>query len=244
MAEQVPRLCIFGDSHYACLKQAEVQGLVDVSGVDLEYWGHVGGRFRFLEVRDGAIHPLDDFTAQRFAKFNARGRTFLPASEFDAIHVTGARVYVWGLFVRVLVALAEGPFVSSGLVRRMLSDGLRGQSGYRLAAGLAATGTARILLSPVAFYTAIPPAHANAITPAIAALIPERLPQFWEILKEAAAGDGIHLLRQPTETVTEGLYTDPAYAVEDHVAKADYEHHNAAYGALILARAIGLARQG
>ena len=62
----LPRLCIFGDSHYACLKQAEVQGLVDVSGVDLEYWGHVGGRFRYLEVRDGAIHPIDDFTA-RFA---------------------------------------------------------------------------------------------------------------------------------------------------------------------------------
>ena len=23
----LPRFCIFGDSHYACLKQAEVQGL-------------------------------------------------------------------------------------------------------------------------------------------------------------------------------------------------------------------------
>ena len=244
MAERLPRLCIFGDSHYACLKQAEAQGLVDVSGVDLEYWGHVGGRFRFLEARDGAIHPLDDFTARRFAKFNEKGRTFLPAADFDVIHVTGARVYVWGLFVRVLGALAEGPFVSSGLVRRMLADGLRGQSGYRLAAGLAAAGAARVLLSPVAFYTAIPPTRAEAIGPAMAALIPDRLPRFWQILEEVAAEDGLRLLPQPAETVTAGLFTDPAYAVADHVGKADYEHRNAAYGALVLARAVALARQG
>jgi hypothetical protein len=244
MTDALPRLCIFGDSHYACLKQAHVQGLVDVSGVDLEYWGHVGSRFRFLEVRDGAIHPLDDFTARRFAKFNEKGRSFLPASDFDLIHVTGARVYVWGLFVRVLSALGEGPFVSSGLVRRMLADGLRGQSGYRLAAGLAAAGQARILLSPVAFYTAIPPQHAGAIGPEMAALIPAHLPRFWALLEEIAAKDGITLLPQPEGTVTEGLYTDPAYAVADHLARGDYEHHNAAYGALILARAVALARQG
>lgn len=244
MAERVPRLCVFGDSHYACLKQAEVQGLVDVSGLDLEYWGHVGGRFRFLEVRAGAIHPLDEFTAQRFARFNAQGRTFLPAAAFDTILVSGARVYVWGLFVRVLGALAEGRFVSSGLVRRMLSDGLRVQSGYRLAAGLAAAGAARILLSPVAFYTAIPPERAEAINPAMAALIPGYLPRFWEILEEVAAADGIRLLAQPAETVVEGLYTDPAFAVADHVDRGDYEHHNAAYGALVLARAVAIARQG
>lgn len=244
MAEALPRLCIFGDSHYACLKQADVQGLVDVSGVDLEYWGHVGSRFRFLQVRDGAIHPLDDFTARRFAKFNAKGRSFLPAAEFDMIHVTGARVYVWGLFVQVLRALSEGCFVSSGLVRRMLADGLRGQSGYRLAGGLAAAGKAQVLLSPVAFYTAVPPARAGAISPEMAALIPEHLPRFWATLAEIAAGDGIVLLPQPEETVTGGLFTDPVYAVADHLAKGDYEHHNPAYGALILARAIALARGG
>ena len=36
MADGLPRFCIFGDSHYACLKQAEVQGLVDVSGASVE----------------------------------------------------------------------------------------------------------------------------------------------------------------------------------------------------------------
>lgn len=244
MTDSVPRLCIFGDSHYACLKQAEVQGLVDVSGVDLEYWGHVGGRFRYLEVRDGAIQPLDDFTALRFAKFNAKGRRFLPAEDFDTIHVTGARVYVWGMFNQILRGLAQGPFLSSGLVRRILVDGLRGQSGYRLAKGLAATGTARVLLSPIAYYTADPDRFANVVTPEMAELIPEGVPLFWAILEQAAAEDGIALLRQPEATVTAGIFTDEAYAVANHVAKRDFEHHNAAYGALILSRAIDLARRG
>jgi hypothetical protein len=195
-----PRFCIFGDSHYACLKQAEVQGLVDVSGVDLEYWGHVGGRFRYLEFRDGAIHPVDDFTAMRFAKFNAKGRTFLPAADFDVILVMGARVYVWRLFLRVLRLLSEGPFVSEGLQRRMLSDDIARHLGYRLARGLAERDGAH-------------PAGADrllhrrgrglrsAITPEIAALIPDRVPEFWRILEETAAEDGITLLRQPEETV-------------------------------------------
>lgn len=240
----LPRLCIFGDSHYACLKQAEVQGLVDVSGVDLEYWGHVGGRFRYLEFRDGAVHPVDDFTARRFAKFNARGRQFLPAGDFDAIHVTGARVYVWGLFHQILRGLTQGPFLSSGLAQRILTDGLRGQAGYRLAVGLAATRTARILMSPIAYYTADPDRFADVVTPEMAALIPEQVPRFWGILQDVAAEDGIELLRQPEETVTSGLFTAEAFAVANHIEKRDYEHHNADYGALILSRAVKIARQG
>ena len=79
------RIAIFGDSHYACLRLAHVQGMVNLSAYEVEYWGHVGKRFRLLEFRDGAIHPMDEMTAQRFAKFNEKGRTFLPAAEFDCL---------------------------------------------------------------------------------------------------------------------------------------------------------------
>ena len=58
-----PRLAVFGDSHYACLRLAHGQGLVDLSALDVEYWGHVGKRFRALDFRDGAIHPTDPVTA-------------------------------------------------------------------------------------------------------------------------------------------------------------------------------------
>lgn len=243
MAEGLPRFCIFGDSHYACLKQAEVQGLADMSGVELEYWGHVGGRFRFLEYRDGAIHPLDDFTAQRFAKFNARGREMLPAADFDVILVMGARVYVWRLFVYLLRILAAGPFVSEGLLRRYATDWLRAKAGYRLAAGLASTGTARVLLAPVAYYTVNPGQSDGLVMPEMLALMSGRLPQFWQILTEVAAEDGVTLLRQPEETVVEGIFTSAEFAVEGHVAKQDFEHHNAAYGAKILSVVMPIARE-
>lgn len=239
-----PRLCVFGDSHYACVRQAEAQGLVDVQGVDLEYWGNVGGRFRYLEFRDGAIHPPDADVARRFARFNAKGRTVLPPADFDAILVMGARVYPWRVFFRLLTALAEGPFVSEGLQRRFLADGLRGYKGYQLAAGLASTRTARVLLAPVAHYTANPERFAASVTPVIAGLMAERLPWFWTVLAAAAAEDGIELIPQPDETVMDGMFTDPAYAVADHLAKADYEHHNAAYGALILTRALAMIAAG
>lgn len=242
MADGLPRFCIFGDSHYACLKQAEVQGLADVSGVELEYWGHVGGRFRYLEYRDGAVHPQDEFTAQRFAKFNAKGREILPAAEFDVILVMGARVYVWRLFDYLLRILAEGPFVSEGLLRRYATDWLRAKAGYRLAAGLASTETARVLLAPVAFYTVGAHQADRPETPGARALIPERLPQFWQILTEVAAQDGVMLLPQPEDTVAEGMFTSEAYAVEGHVAKQDFEHHNAAYGAKILSLVMPIAR--
>lgn len=238
----LPRLCIFGDSHYACLKQAETQGLVDVSGIDLEYWGHVGGRFRYLQVRDGAIHPTDDFTAMRFAKFNTKGRRFLPAADFDVILVMGARVYIWRLFQRVLALMSAGPLVSEGLQRRILADDLRRHLGYRLARGLAASGTARILLAPTAYYTEGAEALVSAISPEIAALIPERVPEFWRILKVAAAEDGITLLGQPEETVVHGMFTSTAYAVADHEVKQDFEHHNAAFGAAVLAQVMPLVR--
>lgn len=240
---ELPRLCIFGDSHYACLKQAEVQGLADVSGVELEYWGHVGGRFRYLEVREGAIHPLDEFTALRFAKFNAKGRRVLPAADFDAILVMGARVYVWRLFLQLLTGLAEGPMLSEGLQRRILMDGLRGQQGYRLAKGLAATGTAEVILAPIAYYTGTAARMEKFFTPAVQALIGERVPGFWTGLEAAAAEDGIRLVRQPEETVAHGMLTDEAYAVADYAAKKDYEHHNAAYGVAVLSRVMPIVRQ-
>ncbi len=235
------RLAVFGDSHYACLRQAHGLGLVDVSTVDLEYWGHVGKRFNCLELRDGAIMPTDDYTAQRFAKFNEKGRRFLPAADFDMILFAGARTYVAPLFRRVLHARAHGPFLSLGLSRRMLRDTLNDQSGYQLAKGLAATGPARIVLSPVAFPTEHPAGPAAELMPEVCSATPEDRAGLWQMAVEIAASDGITLIPQPEETVT-GIFTRADFAVDDHVAKRDYEHRNPAYGALVFSRALALLR--
>lgn len=243
MPDQLPRLCIFGDSHYACLKQAEAQGLAQLAGWEVEHWGHVGGRFLYLEARDGAIHPKDDFTARRFAQFNEKGRTFLPAADFDAIFVMGARTYVLGAFHMILRARYHGPFLSSGLKRRILGDYLRRQHGYRLACHLAETGTARILLSPTSFPTEGDGLEAS-LTPEMQAAEPDVRAEAWALAAEAAAEDGITLIPQPDETVVKGMLTQAGFAVEDHQAKADFAHRNAAYGALVLARLRTALAQG
>lgn len=242
MSDAGPRVCIFGDSHYACLKQAEVQGLADLSGLDLEYWGHVGTRFRHLAFRDGAIHPTDDFTARRFAKFNVKGRMFLTATDFDAILVMGARVYVGPVMLSLMHAQCHGPFVSDSLMRRMLTDRLRGQIGYRLAAGLAANGP-QVLLAPVSFPTEGAVPKFPLATPEVAASDPRQLHDLWAILIAVAAEDGITLLPQPEASLTAGCFTRAEFAVAGHVAKKDFEHKNASYGALVLDQALPILRQ-
>ncbi len=241
MPKAPPRFCIFGDSHYACLKLAQVRGLVDTAGVEVEHWGHVGRRFMYLEFRDGGIHPTDDFTAQRFAKFNEKGRRFLPAADFDAILVMGARSYLLGPFEMLLRAKYHGPHVSGSLRRRVLSDALQLQMGYRFAMGLAATGTARVLMAPTSFPTE-GHATANHLTPEMAAAAPEARSEIWDAAVHAAAEDGVTLIPQPEETVVNGMMTSAAYAVDGYEAKPDYAHRNAAYGALILTPVLDIVR--
>lgn len=238
----LPRLAIFGDSHYACLRQAHRLGLVDVSGAEIEYWGHVGRRFNFLELRDGAIVPTDDFTANRFAKFNEKGRRFLPAADFDMILFAGTRTYLALPFRHILHAQAHGPFLSSGLGKRCLRDHLALQSGYRLARGLAATDTARIVLSPVGFPTEGQPAMAARTTPEVRAATRAVRARLWQQVAEIAAEDGITLIPQPDETVIDGLFTRAGFAVDGYLEKKDFEHRNPAYGALILERAMAILR--
>ncbi|OYX24144.1 MAG: hypothetical protein B7Z10_09760 [Rhodobacterales bacterium 32-66-7] len=210
MREGKPRLAIFGDSHYACLKQADVQGLVDLSALEVEYWGHVGGRFRNLEFRGGAIHPTDDFTAQRFAKFNEKGRLFLPASDFDVILLAGARTYLARSFLALLRLRAQGPL-----------------------GALAATSAVRVLLAPIAFYTEYP-ADLAQMTPEMPALAPDIVPFLWEEVARITTEAGMTLIPQPAGTITNWLWTRAEYAVAGYLAKQDHEHHNAAYGALVL----------
>ncbi len=239
-ARHLPRLAIFGDSHYACLRQAHGQGLIDPAGVEIEYWGHVGKRFRFLSCQGGAIVPDDDYTAQRFAKFNEKGRTFLPAADFDMIFFMSCRIDLTALFQTLLGARRSGPFLSSGLQARMAADRLAEQRLYTYAKALAETRTARIVLAPVTFptlgYAGMVPPVPDAVHRATA----EDRAAIWQMLADKAASDGITLLPQPEETIASGIFTHPDYAIADYEALDDHAHRNAAYGALIYRRVLAL----
>jgi hypothetical protein len=118
---------------------------------------------------------------------------------------------------------------------------LRGQTGYQLAAGLAANGP-KVLLAPVAFPTEGVALKLPLATAEVAASDPDLRAELWDILTATAAADGITLLPQPEASVTAGCFTRAEFAVAGHVAKKDYEHKNPAYGALVLESALPLLR--
>lgn len=233
MPANLPRLAIFGDSHYACLRLAHTEGLVDVSGLDIEYWGHVGRRFHNLEFRDGAIHPTDDMTAARFAKFNEKGRRFLPAADFDYVLFMGCRVDVSSVFIAMLDALMRSQYLSIGLRRTMLRHKLDRLHGYVWAKQMAALGLARIFLHPVSMWGLGAPNYDRIISGPLRRATSQARREVWQFIADEMAQDQVTLLAQPEHTFAHGIYTDPAYNVVNTLGEVDYYHRTAAYGAII-----------
>ena len=235
-----PRLAVFGDSHYACIRMAHGLGLVDLSALEVEYWGHVGRRFNFLDCKDGVILPKDDYTAQRFAKFNENGRTSLPAAEFDVILFAGARIDVTDLMISLLAAQVSGQFLSQGLKLRMARDRLHGLMAYQFAQDFVTHAEALVVLAPVSFPTQGFAKRPAALVDPLRDCTASDRAEVWHLLVEVAAEDGLLLIPQPEQTVVDGVFTDPAYAVDNYLEHGDYAHRNAAYGAAVMAQVLDL----
>ncbi len=233
MSINPPRLAIFGDSHYACLRRAQTEGLVDLSGLEIEYWGHVGRRFRYLEFRDGAIHPTDDMTATRFAKFNEKGRRFLPAADFDYVFFMGCRIDVSSVFIAMLDALMRGQYLSLGLRRAMLRRKLDTLYAYAWAKQMAALGLARIVLHPVSLWGLGAPHFDAVISDPLRRATSQARSEVWQFIADEMAQDQVTLLAQPDHTIAQGIYTDPIHNTVNSLGEVDYCHRSAAYGAII-----------
>lgn len=235
----VNRLCVFGDSHFACVRIAVDKGLVDTSGVDVEFWGNIGKQFRHLTWRNGQVEPMDDVTAQRFAKTNEKGRIVLNGADFDAIFFMGCRIDVHRLFPEALHRRRTPELrLSAGVERRWFADFIRRQPPYHFARNFAAQADTRVLIAPVPFDTdgfaaTVDPAFANARQAG-----PADRQAVWNVIADVMAEDGVDVLAQPEQTVVNGCCTDPQYAVQKHIERDDRTHKNPAYGALILTEAL------
>ena len=235
------QICIFGDSHIACLRYAVVNRLTPRRFVDIEFWGTAGNRFRHLAYRDGAIRPTDAFTARRFAAINSKGREELRPDDFEMMLFMGCRTRVNGLFMDFLHrAHHPGLFLSTGVKREMVRAHLRHHYCYQFAMGFAAQARARILYAPVSLQTAgIGPDLPVGFEDAARGTAPARA-AIWQLIAEVMAEDGITLLAQDDKTVVQGCFTDPAFAVNLGVERQDSTHKNAAYGAIVLEQALNL----
>lgn len=244
MPSQNPRLCIFGDSHMAAPKEALNQGLVDTSGIDIEFWGNIGRRFRFLTWKNERIEPLDTFTAHRFSKFNEKQRTVLAAEDFDMVLFSGCRLSLYKLFPELLHRRkAPQQWISAGVQRRIIADFLRGFPPYQFARNFAKQGKTAPVFAPISFETE-----------GFGTTVPEKFSAanlankkdrtaIWDVIDSVMAEDGVGLLRQDERTVVQGCRTKASYAVDNYIEKQDPTHKNAKYGALVLNATLSALRK-
>lgn len=228
-----PRLAVFGDSHYACVKRAVDQGLVDASAVDLEFWGHVGKRFHHLSFADGAITPTDDYTAERFAKFSTRNRASLPISEFDWVFFMGCRIPAFGLMAAIMQERRNGTRMTSGLTRRIIEDKLKSAPAFGFAVEAARLGTARIMVAPTPFPTGAEPFYLVERFPDIRDTTAGERAELQAVLAAVMADAGLTLIWPSDDMFSDGLYCHPDHRVETHAETGDVAHKNAHYGARI-----------
>ncbi len=244
MPSRPKRLCVFGDSHFACVKSAFDRGLTDSEGVDVEFWGNIGKQFRFLTWRNNRVEPMDDFTERRFAKTNVKGRTVLEAQDFDMILFQGCRIDLYRIFPELLHRRrTPSARLSSGVERRYVRDFLMRLPPYHFARNFAAQGAARIVLSPTSFDTDGPHATIPQKFTAADAATQEDRTAIWAVVADILQEDGIGLLPQPDDTVVNGYRTHTDFAVKDHEARGDVTHKNPEFGALVLNAAVALLRQ-
>jgi hypothetical protein len=228
------RLCIFGDSHMACVRLALNMRPQALAPLDVEFWGTIGHRFRYVSLKDGALVPDDDFTAKRFSAVNRAGRTSLRPDDFDVIAFTGCRTRVDGLVMEFLHRNRHPDlFVSSGVRRAIIAGHLRSLYPYQFAMDFARQGKARILYQPVSFQLAgHPHPMLDQFPDAVQGTASERA-AIWALVQEVMAEDGITLLAQPESTVTDGCFTKAGFATR-FAAKGDSTHKNRDYGRLVL----------
>lgn len=236
------RLCIFGDSHLASVKQAIDQGLVDLSGFEVEFWGAAGPEFRLLAMENGTIHARGA-AAETVEMINGKGRNTLSAADFDAFIFYCARLKTIEFMGPYLHrAMDHTCFESETALRTAAEAWLIMTRAFRFARVFAATG------APVAYVPGpLPTEKVKDYTirdrvlqawPLAATAGPPERARIWDALEHQAGGTGVRLIRQPEQTITNGTFTKFDYAVDGAMQSEDSGHKNPAYSAMLLQHAL------
>lgn len=223
------KIMLFGDSHLAAVRSG--LPLVDIpDGVDLQFWGTAGHRFRNISWVDGKIVPDDEKAANAFAKFNAEGARELDPSKYDAVAFIGARIRPGAVVPDLLNHIAHPDrYLTRDYIQLVLAEHVLKHSTYQLARSMAATGKTRVLMNLISFDTS-----GKAPTPrrySFARRASQNdLALLEDLTREILAQDKISYVPQPLETVVDGYYTDAKFGLDND----DAVHKNAEYGAVLL----------
>lgn len=224
-------LCLFGDSHLACIRQA-----LDTmkNPPDIALWGVAGNRFKQIALRDGTLSAADEETAQKIAEVAGPERPRLDPSDFDVVFFLSARVRAHRIFYELLSrpGRANG-HLSAAMMRAFVAEQLRQHSGYQWAKAFAEAGAAEIVFMPAPLETDGIAQVDVRFAPAFEAGQPER-EAVWSLIADVMDADGIVLAPQPEATLTKGCLTRAEFAADGAAEAQDPAHKNAAFGALVL----------
>lgn len=255
------RVCLFGNSHLAALRQAWTDGRERWPGLDLTMIGAHKGLLLQTEITGGVLRPATDAARDAFARFG--GLAEVDLRSFDAIGIVGCQVAAaraaflhkearWVGLPSVAacpnLATMEPRLISRrayvAMLKATLSETLGGQFATHLRAG---TDRPICLLSQPRTHESILSgkrvemrALLNSIEIGDGAALSDLFDTTARGLFEAI---GVDYLPQPAETVSHHLLTARAYtegaerlaaAGNAPQPKTDILHANAAYGALAL----------
>ncbi len=239
-ADPAHRLCIIGDSHLGSLRLAIDEGRVDLSAYDYEYWGATGADFRAMWLKNGKIIVRKPESREKFAAINGNGRTEIDPGEFQNYLFCGCRVDTSEFFGQHLQRqFADKAWYSTATLDLSARAFLAHSRAYRIAAYLAREHGANVTFIPTPLTTADivdqtqPGWFLDLYPAAVQAQAADRA-ALWRLLVRAAAFDGIRLLNQPESTVTQGVFTESAYARAGSHETGDSDHKSPAFVAMTL----------
>ena len=228
------RLCAYGDSHLAALKQAVDDSVVPPAGVDIEFWGAFGESFRDIYRVNGRMRPMTDPAREKVAIVNGRGRDSVGPDDFDVLFFFGARLRTHYLFYHHFqFLLSETAFVSETALQRIVQAWLKSCRSYRVARSFARDGGGRVFFAPATFLSQGVPSAMEKLCEIAPAATPEQCDRVWHQIARCMQEDGVELIRQPPETLAAPCMTRAEYACDGALENDDAVHRNARYAALI-----------
>lgn len=223
------KVMLFGDSHLAALKRGMSQVNLP-GGMDVQFWGTPGNRFRNISWAGNKIVPNDEKTADAFARFNAHGVRDLDPLLYDIVGFVGARIRPGAVIPDLLNHMANPKrHLTKDYMRLVLREHYLKHTTYQMAQAIAKLGKPRVLMNMIPFRTDGKERTSRAYKVARTATRDD-IALLWQLTSEILAEDKITYVPQPVETVVNGYYTDAKYGLETD----DSVHMNPDYGALMI----------
>lgn len=235
-----PRICLIGDSHLASARRAVDRGLLDLSGYEYEFWGAPGPDFRELILKRGRLRVKTDAARAVFKRVNGAGREEIAGRDFDLLVFYGARLrvsYFLGAMLHRKYGL--GLSVSAAALERSARGLLISSKFYRIAATFARKTGVRVqtvsdpLLTEGIVDQRAPDRFLDNWPGAVHGT-PEDREEIWSAFRRVAAADGVTFVAQPDDTVVNGAFTHPDYAVDGADESCDFGHKSPEFAARIL----------